>query len=86
MLSEKHQVVLQTANDYFLRFPASEVSEKKKSAIGVRGIKLQKNDVLEHVYLFEEGTESKIQYKGKEITLNRLKTAKRDGVGNKQRI
>lgn len=86
VLSEKHQVVLQTANDYFLRFPASEVSEKKKSAIGVRGIKLQKNDVLEHVYLFEEGTESKIQYKGKEITLNRLKTAKRDGVGNKQRI
>ena len=86
VLREKHQVVLQTANDYFLRFPASEVSEKKKSAIGVRGIKLQKNDVLEHVYLFEEGTESKIQYKGKEITLNRLKTAKRDGVGNKQRI
>lgn len=86
MLSEKQHVVLQTANDYFLRFPSSEVSEKKKSAIGVRGIKLQKNDVLEHVYLFEEGTESKIQYKGKEITLNRLKTARRDGVGNKQRI
>ncbi len=86
MINEKQHVVLQTVNDYFLRFPSSEVSEKKKSAIGVRGIKLQKNDVLEHVYLFEEGTESKIQYKGKEITLNRLKTAKRDGVGNKQRI
>lgn len=85
-IHEKQQVVLQTANDYFLRFPAEEVSEKKKGALGVRGIKLQKNDILENVYLFEEGTESKIIYKEKEITLNRLKVAKRDGTGNKQRV
>ncbi len=82
----KQHVVLQTVNDYFLRFPAEEVSEKKKSALGVRGIKLQKNDILENVYLFEEGIESKIIYKEKEITLNRLKVAKRDGTGNKQRV
>ena len=31
------------------------ISEMKKTAVGVKGIKLQKNDVLEHVYLFEEG-------------------------------
>ena len=86
VINDKQQVVLQTANDYFLRFPSSEVSEKKKTAVGVRGIKLQKNDVLENVYLFEEGTESKILYKEKEITLNRLKAAKRDGTGIKQRI
>ena len=85
-IHEKQQVVLQTANDYFLRFPAEEVSEKKKGALGVRGIQLQKNDILENVYLFEEGTESKIIYKEKEITLNRLKVAKRDGTGNKQRV
>lgn len=86
VINDNQQVVLQTVNDYFLRFPASEVSEKKKSAIGVRGIKLQKNDSLEQVYLFEEGTECKILYKEKEITLNRLKIAKRDGTGNKQRL
>lgn len=85
-IHDKHQVVLQTANDYFLRFSAEEIPVKKKGAVGVRGIKLQKTDRLEALHLFEEGTETKILYKEKEITLNRLKLAKRDGVGNKQRI
>lgn len=78
-------VVLQTENGYFLRFLSEEVSEKKKTAIGVRGMKLQKNDVLESVYLFEERTEIKVPYKEKEVTLNRLKLAKRDGTGTKAR-
>ena len=84
-LRDGQNVVLQTENGYFLRFPAEEVAEKKKTAIGVRGIKLQKNDVLESVYLFEEGTEMKVPYKEKEVTLNRLKLAKRDGTGTKTR-
>jgi DNA gyrase subunit A len=58
----------------------------KKTAVGVRGIKLQKNDVLEHAYLFEEGKETKVLYKEKEISLNRLKSAARGGSGNKQRV
>ena len=57
--------------------------EKKKGAVGVRGIRLQKNDEMEHVYLYEDGIETKIQYNEKEVTLNRLKLAKRDGVGTK---
>ena len=35
--------------------------------------------------LFEEGTETKIHYNEKEVTLNRLKQAKRDGAGTKYR-
>ena len=85
VLRDGQNVVMQTENGYFLRFPAEEVAEKKKTAIGVRGIKLQKNDVLESVYLFEEGTEMKVPYKEKEVTLNRLKLAKRDGTGTKTR-
>lgn len=53
-ITDNQQVVLQTKEGYFLRFPAQEVSEKKKGAIGVRGIKLRKNDELEHAYLFEK--------------------------------
>ena len=85
VITENQHVVLQTKGGYFLRFPAVEVPEKKKSAVGVRGIKLQKKDELEKVYLFEEGREAKIQYGEKEVTLNRLKVAKRDGVGTKNR-
>jgi len=58
---------------------------KIKAAVGVRGIRLQKKDELEKVYLFEEGTETKILYNEKEVSLNRLKTAKRDGAGTKAR-
>ena len=70
---------------YFLRFPAEEVSEKKKGAVGVRGIKLKKDDELETVYLFEEGTETKVSYRDREVTLNRLKPGKRDTNGTKAR-
>lgn len=36
-------------------------------------------------YLFEEGTEAKVIFGEKEVTLNRLKVAKRDGNGTKAR-
>ena len=85
VVNDSQNVVLQTKNGYFLRFHASEVPEKKKAAVGVRGIRLQKKDELENVYLFEEGTETKVSYGEKEVTLNRLKLAKRDGMGTKTR-
>ncbi|HJC44432.1 MAG TPA: DNA topoisomerase 4 subunit A [Candidatus Mediterraneibacter gallistercoris] len=85
VVNDSQQVVLQTRNGYFLRFSAVDIPVKKKAAVGVRGIRLQKKDELENVYLFEEGTETKIHYIEKEVTLNRLKQAKRDGAGTKYR-
>lgn len=85
VIAGNHQVVLQTKDGYFLKFPAEDVAEKKKSAIGVRGIRLKKNDELEHVYLLEEGCEVKAALGEKEVWLNRLKTARRDGTGTKPR-
>jgi len=86
LVNDSQNVVLQTRDGYFLRFEAAEVSEKKKGAVGVRGIKLQRNDELESAYLFEEGTETKAAYRGKEVTLNRLKSGKRDTKGVKTRL
>lgn len=85
VITDDQHVVLQTKDGYFLRFSAQEVAEKKKVAVGVRGIKLRKNDELEQIYLFYEGTEHKISYGDRELTLNRLKVAKRDGTGTKAR-
>ena len=84
VVTEGQSIVLQTMNGYFLRFASTEVPEKKKGAVGVRGIKLQKKDELEQVYLLEEGVEQKVLYKEKEVTLNRLKLARRDGIGTKR--
>ena len=83
VVTEGQSIVLQTMNGYFLRFASTEVPEKKKGAVGVRGIKLQKKDELEQVYLLE-GVEQKVLYKEKEVTLNRLKLARRDGIGTKR--
>ena len=85
IVNDNQNVVLMTENEYVLRFAAAEASEKKKGAVGVRGIKMQKKDAVEAVFLFEEGTESKVTFHDKEITLNRLKLAKRDGAGIKMR-
>ena len=85
IINAKQSVVLQTEGGYFLRFHGSEISEMKKTAAGVRGIKLQKKDLVEQVYLFEEGKESKVIYKDKELTLNRLKQSSRGGSGTKSR-
>lgn len=79
------QVVLQSKDGYFLRFSAAEVPEKKKGAVGVRGIRLKKKDELECVHLFCEGAEYKTNYGGRELVLSRLKEAKRDGTGTKPR-
>ena len=85
IVNDSQNVVLMTVGGYALRFTAEEVSDKKKGAVGVRGIRLQKKDEVEAVFVFEEGTEQKVVFHEKEITLNRLKLAKRDGTGTKIR-
>ena len=58
--------------------------ELKKNSRGVRGMKLENGDKLEQVYFPEK--EKTAEYRGKEITLGRLKLAKRDGKGTKVRL
>ena len=78
--------MLQTKNGIFLRFMKEEVPDKKKTAIGVRGIRLTEDDQVEHAYLLESRTEYTVTYKEKNVTLNRLKLAKRDTKGTKIRL
>lgn len=85
IITDIQNIVLQTYDGYFLRFAADEVSEKRKGAVGVRGIKLLKKDELQNVYLFEEGIEAKAVFREKEVLLNRLKLGRRDTQGVKNR-
>jgi DNA gyrase subunit A len=79
-------IVIQTGSGIFLRFISDEVPEKKRGAIGVRGIKLAKGDYVEEIYKFDENSTINIVYKEKEISLNRLKIAGRDTKGTKARV
>lgn len=84
-IHDQKNVVLQSKDGYFLRFPIDEIPEKKKAAIGVRGMKLGDKDELEAVYYTQNGMEIEIPYKSKNLVLNSLKLGKRDGKGIKVR-
>ena len=85
-LKEQRNIVLQSAEGYFLRFAVEEIPEKKKGAIGVRGMKLGASDSLEAVYYTRNAVEQSIEYGGKELELNKLKLGKRDSKGVKVRV
>lgn len=85
-LLEQRNIVLQTKDGFFLRFPIEEIPEKKKGAVGVRGMKLSAKDAVTNVYYTQNGVETTIQYKEKPVILNNLKPAKRDQKGTKIRV
>lgn len=85
ILKEQRNLVLQSNEGYFLRFPIEEIPEKKKNAIGVRGMKLGEGDFLEEVYYTQNAVVSTIKYKNKKLVLNNIKLGKRDSKGIKVR-
>jgi DNA gyrase subunit A len=85
VLKDRTGIVLQSKEGFFLRFLLSEIPDKKKGAVGVRGMKLGDKDSVESVYYINSATESRITVKDKEINLNALKMGKRDGKGTKIR-
>ena len=88
ILDDQKQVVLQSAEGYFLKFNVEEIPEKKKGAIGVRGMKLGENDTIEAVYYAYpegEGENETISYKSRNLDLHKLKSGKRDTKGTKIR-
>ncbi|WP_031555582.1 DNA gyrase/topoisomerase IV subunit A [Lachnospira multipara] len=79
-------VVLATKGGIFLKFPLTEVPEKKKNAIGVRGIKLAKDDTVLDVYLYGDGDDVTVDYKKKTVDLSKMKMAHRDTKGTKVKL
>ena len=70
----------------FLKFAVSEIPVKKKTALGVKAMKLSEEDHVEEAYLVANRTELEIEYKGKKILLNKLKMGSRGTKGVKLRI
>ena len=82
---EQRNIILQSKAGYFLRFAIEEMPEKKKGAIGVRGMRLGDSDEIEAVYYSQNAVEQTISYGNKELELNKIKLGKRDGKGVKVR-
>ncbi len=86
IFNEQKHIILQSAEGYFLKFDVEEIPDKKKNAVGVRGMKLGTDDYVENVYYTQSGMPSMIEYKEKTVDLQKLKAAKRDGKGTKIRV
>ncbi len=83
-LALEETLVMQSEKDFFLRIDISSIPEKKKGAVGVRGMKLGAGDALTAIYLLNADDAVSIEVKGKEVALNRLRTAGRDTKGTKR--
>ena len=84
--AEMEQVVLQSVGGCFLRFLKQEISVMKKTAVGVRGMRLADGDYLESAYLLGGHQEYTITYHDKPYALNKVRLAKRDTRGVKPRV
>lgn len=82
---DMEQIVLQTKENIFLRFYLEEIPEKKKTAVGVRGIQLKERDFIIEVYLMEV-EQKEIFVKEKAVLIDRIKLTQKDTKGMRLRI
>lgn len=83
-LEGNETLIMQSEKDFFLRIETASVPEKKKGAVGVRGMKLGTGDALTAIHLLGEGEAASVEVKGKEVALNRLHIGNRDTKGTKK--
>ena len=85
VFTDLQSVVLKSKEGFYLRFDINEIPDKGKTAIGVRGMKLGTNDLIESVYYLNGYEDQIIKDDDKEISLSSVKITKRDGKGSKIR-
>ena len=83
-ITGEENMVMQSEKDMFLRIETGTIPEKKKGAVGVRGMKLSMGDSLTNVYLLDTEEPITVEVKGKEVVLNRLHVQSRDTKGVKK--
>ena len=83
-LEENDTLVMASKKDMFLRIDCALIPQKKKGAVGVRGMKLGAGDELKEIYVLHEGEEKEVEVKGKPVALHRLHVGNRDTKGVKK--
>ena len=83
-IEENDTLVMATKKDMFLRIDCAQIPQKKKGAVGVRGMKLAAGDELKSIHVLHEGEEKEVEVKGKPVALHRLHVGNRDTKGVKK--
>ena len=84
MITDQKYAVLMTRNGYLLKFPLEQITEMKKAAAGVQGIKLSKEDLVEAAVLARDKEVKPLVHRDTEIDLNEVRTGVRNGRGSKR--
>lgn len=84
VLEGDETLVLRSDKEYFLRLEAEEIPQKKKGAVGVRGMRLAAHEQMQEIYVLPPDEESVVTVKEKEVALHRLHIGKRDTRGVKK--
>jgi DNA gyrase subunit A len=82
ILSENRKVIMMTNSGLSLGYALEEVAEFKKTSRGVRGILLEKNDKVSLTTVVTP-TDENFEYRGKEISVKKIKIRKRGVKGLK---
>ena len=61
-----------------------DIPEKKKGAIGVRGMRLGKDEGIVSAWILQADAEITVKVKDREVALNRLHIGSRDSRGVKR--
>lgn len=83
--AENAHIVLASGNGFFLRFPVSEIPVKKKTAVGVRGMKLSDGDQIGAVYWIDGAQCPEVTWNDRPVHINKLRIGTRDSKGTKTR-
>ena len=84
VITDQKYAVLMTRNGYLLKFPLEQITEMKKAAAGVQGIKLSKEDLVEAAVLARDKEVKPLVHRDTEIDLNEVRTGVRNGRGSKR--
>ena len=83
-ITDQQNIVLRTQEGFFLKYSLEEIPEQKKTARGVRGIKLSSKDEVEDAWILNPNVPNTIAFHDREIDLNHFKSTARGGKGTRK--
>lgn len=83
-ITDQQNIVLRTQEGFFLKYSLEEIPEQKKTARGVRGIRLSAKDEVEDAWILNPNVPNTIIFHDREIDLNHFKSTARGGKGTRK--
>ncbi len=83
-ITDQQNIVLRTQEGFFLKYSLEEIPEQKKTARGVRGIRLSAKDEVEDAWILNPNVPNTIAFHDREIDLNHFKSTARGGKGTRK--